>query len=321
VNTPSITDEQRQIEAIAKIYDACVTVNLFDINKKHIGHGSGIVYQVTNGNTYVVTNEHVAKISPYVQIAFVNGDKFDGELLASDVFNDLAIIRINDFEAKDIATFGKTETLKLGQTVIAIGSPFYGAYLANTVTLGIVSGHRIFPFEIGTQTGTQEWEAFLQIDASIGKGNSGGALINLEGEVVGINTWGISQQGFHFMNFAIPSYIFSPVIHQLQEFGKVTSPPPGILFTSLGEKGENFRSQFNIPKMVQHGVVVHDIAKESFGEVLDIQKDDVIIHVGNVEISDFITFRKELFNYHSGDEIKLTVIRAGQELLLAGIVH
>jgi len=212
-----LTEEQRHIKAIKKVYEACVAINILSKERKPLSLGSGIVYKVQDGNTYIVTNEHVIRKATFIQVAFINGDKQDATLLGSDALNDLAVLKLTDYEAQVVATFGHTEDLEIGQTIIAIGNPFHGAYLANTVTLGIVSGHRIFPFEIGIKTGLQDWEAFLQIDAPIGGGNSGGALINLQGEVVGINTWGIGKEGFAFMNFSIPSYIFLPVIEKLQQ--------------------------------------------------------------------------------------------------------
>lgn len=212
-----LTEEQRRIKAIKKVYEACVAINTLNNERKPLSLGSGIVYEVQNGNTYIVTNEHVIRKATFIQVAFINGDKHEATLLGSDTLNDLAVLKLTGYTADTVATFGNAKDLEIGQTVIAIGNPFHGAYLANTVTVGIISGHRIFPFEIGIKTGLQNSEAFLQTDASIGGGNSGGALINLKGQVIGINTWGISKEGFEFMNFSIPSHTFIPAIQKLQQ--------------------------------------------------------------------------------------------------------
>lgn len=313
-----VTQEEAQINAIERVSEAIVGVSNI-AGGRLLGEGSGIIYRIANGNTYIVTNEHVIARGDSFEVVFNNeaSKRATAELVGSDVFTDLAVLRVRDYEAAIVAEFGNTEDLQIGQTVIAIGNPL-GLEFAGSATSGIVSGHdrsvRI-PITVGNRL--QEWEmTVLQTDAAINPGNSGGALINLNGEVVGINSMKISSGIVEGMSFSIPTYVALPIIADLEMYGEVVRPVLGVNITNMSMVSDMMRANINIPQDIRTGVFIEGVAQDSLAEHMGIMPGDVVIALGGVEVIDILTFRKELFNYREGDELTITVIRNGEQLEL-----
>lgn len=316
--------QEPQMDAIEKVAEAIVGVlvtteptgNPFGMwGGPQAGSGSGIVYAIRDGNTYIVTNEHVIERAQTIEIVFNDADQTRkiAELVGSDVYTDIAVLRINNFEAEVIAEFGRTEDLRLGQTVIAIGNPL-GLEFAGSATMGVVSGHdRTVSIPILSTNGhRQEWPmTVLQTDTAINPGNSGGALINLAGEVVGINSMKIAQSAVEGMSFSIPTYIAIPIIEDLEIYGQVTRPLLGVSLNNVAALPMAIRQQIELPTEVQDGVFIHEVMPDSLATILELEPGDVITHIGEIAVSDAALFRQTLFTYRVGDEIILTIIRGG----------
>ena len=316
-----VTQEDAQIGAIDTVAQAIVGVVNFSDNRQ-VGEGSGIVYKVENGNTYIVTNEHVISGGDYFEVVFDNegNDRIEVELVGSDIFTDLAVLRILDFEAETIARFGNTEDLQIGQTVIAIGNPL-GLNFAGSATSGIVSGHdRTINVTLGNTA--EDWEmTVLQTDTAINPGNSGGALINLAGEVVGINSMKIANESIEGMSFSIPTYIALPIIADLETYNEVRRPTLGVSIINMSSIPDRFKEMANIPVEQRTGSYVDEVSVGSLAEEMGIIPGDVIIALNGTEITNNLSFRKTLFNYRAGDEITITVLRRGSRVDLTTVVE
>lgn len=314
-----ITQEDATIQAIETVSDAIVgVINLKSTRPQ--GEGSGVIYKVERGDTYIVTNEHVVKGGDYFEVVFSDGQRMEAHLVGSDMYTDLAVLRLKNFEAGRIAEFGHTEDLKIGQTVIAIGNPL-GLNFAGSATSGIVSGHDR-SISIRLEQSQEDWEmTVLQTDAAINPGNSGGALINLKGEVVGINSMKISSTQIEGMSFSIPTYIVGPIISDLQEFGSVLRPTLGIQIRELNTIPARFKELLNIPTEQRSGIYVENVQKGTLGERIGLRSEDVIVSIGEIEVKGTLSFRKELFNYREGETLTITVLRNGLTIPLSTEIY
>src|SRR5699024_5399280 len=192
------------------------------------GTGSGVIYKKDGDYAYVITNHHVVEGADMVEVVLQDDTNLEAELLGSDLFTDLAVLRINEDKIDSTIEMGSSENLKVGEPVIAIGNPL-GHMFAGSVTQGIISGkQRTIPQDFN-QDGRPDWQAeVIQTDAAINPGNSGGALINIEGQLIGINSMKISQNIAQGIGFAIPVDAAIPVIEELEETGSVTRPYLGV---------------------------------------------------------------------------------------------
>lgn len=311
-----VSQEQAQIRAIQQVSPAVVGIANIQGNRV-VGEGSGVAYRIENGDTYIVTNEHVITHAHSLEVIFNNGTQVVAEVVGYDVFTDLAVLRIPDFEASRIATFGATEDLQIGQSVIAIGNPL-GLTFAGSATMGIVSGHdRTVPVTINHNGNDRRWEmTVLQTDTAINPGNSGGALINLDGEVIGINSMKVSSQDVYGMSFSIPTYVIKPVLEDIEQFGRVLRPTLGVNIQPAEFSSFAFREQLNIPDQVEGGVLVNSVIAGTMAQTMGVQTGDIITHIGDVAIRNVMNFSQQLFTYQEGDMLTITIIRNGVEMQL-----
>ena len=315
-----ISQEQAQIAAIRTISPAVVGVANIQ-NGRVIGEGSGVVYQVNNGNTYIVTNEHVIDGAHSLEVVFNNGSQQPAEVVGADAFTDLAVLRLEGYEAATIAPFGSTEDLEIGQSVIAIGNPL-GLTFAGSATMGIVSGHdRTVPVTINHDGHNRRWEmTVMQTDAAINPGNSGGALINLSGEVIGIPSMKVSAQDVYGMSFSIPTYVVQPVIADIEAYGRVIRPTLGVMIQPVDSFPIAERYEYQIPAEQANGVRVNQVVPGTMAETMGIQAGDIITYIGDQPVNNVMAFTQELFTYREGDSLTLTLIRNGVEMQLDTVI-
>jgi len=321
--------EEAQVAAIEQVSGAVVGIIGMTGEADFLGGvthstGSGVVYAVENGNTYLVTNEHVISDAHSIEVQFNDEgrQRFTPTIVGVDVYTDLAVLRIDDFEAPVVATFGVTEELRIGQTVIAIGNPL-GLEFAGSATVGVVSGHdRHVTIPITTTSGdVQDWTmTVLQTDAAINPGNSGGPLVNLAGEVVGINSMKAAESAAFGMSFSIPTHVALPVIYDLQHHGEVHRITLGISIFDLSTVPEMTRQQLGLPEDLHHGVLVNEVSEGSLGERLGLLPGDVMTHVGEASVNDVVTFRRKLFTYRQGDVLQIAVMREGERIGLTLVI-
>jgi serine protease Do len=259
------------------------------------GAGSGVII---SPDGFIVTNNHV--IDEADEIAVVLNDKreFKAKLIGADPSTDIALIKI---DASGLATlkFSNSDNLKLGEWVLAVGNPFN---LTSTVTAGIVSAKSR---DIGINPDQMRIESFIQTDAAVNPGNSGGALVNTHGELVGINTAIASQTGsYSGYSFAIPSNIVQKVVADLKEFGDVQR---ALLNVNIGDVNADVAKKYNLDKI--EGVFIGRVLPGGAAEIAGIKDNDVIISVDNVNVNSTAELQEQISKHRPGDKVVVEVKR------------
>lgn len=292
------------------------TVDLQDPEQSLVlsGTGSGVVYKIEGDAAYIVTNNHVIDRADKLQIITAEGDTVDAELVGSDVFTDLAVLKVSSGKLKTAITFADSDQLKVGSLAIAIGSPL-GSKFSSSVTQGIVSGtDRVVPFDMNND-GEDDWEMnLIQTDAAINPGNSGGALINKNGELIGINSSKLSSTEIEGMGFAIPSNDVQNVISQLEANGKVTRPVLGVSYLiPVNQLSTRSKTEvLGLSEDAEEGVVVSEVVPGTAADKAGMEKYDVITEFDGVAINGMMELRKELYKHQPGEKVELTIIRRGE---------
>ena len=275
--------------------------------------GSGVIYKNEGGYAYIVTNYHVIAKSQELEVLLADGTREKAELVGSDQWTDLAVIRIANTNVTTVAEFANSDDVQVGQTAIAIGSPL-GSEFATSVTQGIVSAtNRSVATDVDGD-GQEDWVVTaIQTDAAINPGNSGGALINSAGQVIGINSMKISKSSVEGMGFAIPSNEVVSIIKQLEENGKITRPALGISMVNLTSVNTRVIQQMNLPADVKSGVVIAEVDSKGSAKAAGLQAYDVIVEMDGQKIEGIQNLRKVLYSHKVGDKMEVTYYRNGQK--------
>ncbi len=281
-------------------------------NSAEAGSGSGVIYKISDGKAYIVTNNHVVADADSLEVTLNNGDKAPAELVGADQLMDLAVITISSEGIEKHAEFGDSDSLKTGENVIAIGNPL-GLRFSGSVTEGIVSGlNRTVP--IYDNAGTTIWNAdVLQTDAAINPGNSGGALVNMQSQVIGINSMKISQSAVEGIGLAIPINVVKPIIDDLEQYGKVKRPQIGISNLHAVAEYSSYDQEENLklPDNTE-GVVAEIVATGSPAELAGMKDFDVIVKISGEATPDIGTLRKVLYKNKVGDTVDVEIYRNGE---------
>lgn len=282
-----------------------------------VGSGSGVIIS-TDG--YIITNNHVVNDADELQVTLNDNRKFPAKLIGADAATDIALIKI---DAKDLPTipFGDSEKLKVGEWVLAVGNPFN---LTSTVTAGIVSAKgRGISLGSGDKS---KIESFIQTDAAVNPGNSGGALVNTKGELIGINTAIYSETGnYAGYSFAVPISIAGKIASDLKQYGAVQRAVLGVQIIGVGDIMDQL-SMPNVPDKykeelkgmkenikVSEGAYVADFADRSVAREAGIEKGDVIVSVNGVKIKSSNALQEQISKYRPGDKVTVKVNRKGSE--------
>lgn len=290
--------------------------NTDDSNLVEASEGSGVIYNKDGDSAYVVTNNHVVEGSDGLEVVMSDGTKVKGELMGTDAVTDLAVIKISSENVEEVATFGDSSALKVGEPAIAIGSPL-GSQYANSVTSGIISSVNR---PISDSTSGVNISA-IQTDAAINPGNSGGPLVNIAGQVIGINSSKIaststesSDISVEGMGFAIPSNDVVKIIDQLQKDGKVTRPALGINMVDLSSVTSQQQEQIlGVPSSVKSGVVITNVMNATPAEKAGLKQYDVITKVDGEEVTSATDLQSILYGKNVGDTITITYYRGDKE--------
>ncbi|WP_300100825.1 Do family serine endopeptidase [uncultured Alistipes sp.] len=263
--------------------------------------GSGVII---SADGYIVTNNHVVDGASKLRVKLNDGRTFDAKLVGTDSATDVALLKI---EAKDLPTlaFGSSDALRLGEWVLAIGSPFD---LQSTITAGIVSAKAR---NLGAIPNDFRIESFIQTDAAVNPGNSGGALVNTHGELVGINTLIKSQTGSYIgYSFAIPESIVRKVVVDLKEYGVVQRAMLGIMFRPVDQDFlDTEGKELGIDQI--GGVYVASVVEGGSASEAGIRKGDVILEIDGLKINDAATLQEQIARHRPNDKVKLSVKRGG----------
>lgn len=276
--------------------------------------GSGVIFKKIEGKAYVITNNHVIEGADSLEVVTVKGETKEATLVGTDRVSDLAVLSIDSKGIGEIAELGDSSRLRLGETVIAIGNPLG---LGDTLTSGIISyTNRVIPVSLN-QDGVFDWEAeVIQTDAAINEGNSGGALVDLNGKVIGINTMKIADKGVEGLGFAIPTNDVTEIVKELMLNGKIARPYLGVYTIDLSNPYVPMSKQemkdLKLPKTVTEGVIVLDAlgpAKEA-----GLKLNDVITKFNGKPIHTTLDLRKFLYKQTKiGDDLNVTFYRGGKE--------
>jgi len=330
VTQTSYKNENATTQAVNKVKDAVVSVITYSANRQNsvfgndetdtdtdsqqvASEGSGVIYKKNGKDAYLVTNTHVIKGASKVDIRLADGTKVPGEIVGSDTFSDIAVVKISSEKVTTVAEFGDSSQLSVGETAIAIGSPL-GSEYANTVTQGIISSLNR-NVSLKSEDGQAISTKAIQTDTAINPGNSGGPLVNIQGQVIGITSSKIASNGgtsVEGLGFAIPSNDAQNIIKQLESDGKVTRPALGIQMVNLSNVGASDLRKLNIPSGLTSGVVVRSV-QNNMPANGHLQKYDVITKVDDKEITSSTDLQHALYNHAIGDTIKITYYRNGKE--------
>lgn len=292
-------------EAVEKVGPAVVTVIGQVPGYGAVSSGSGVI---VSEDGYVLTNNHVIEDAEQLFIVLADGEQVPAKLVGADPFSDLAVLKVNG-PVPAVAVLGNSDALKPGETVIAIGSPL--GDFKNTVTVGVISA-------TGRNLDSGRGyllENMIQTDAAINQGNSGGPLVNLAGQVIGLNTLVVRGSGsgavVEGLGFAVPSNTVQAVANSIIERGYVARPYLGIRWQWV-----NPRLAFRYRLPVEWGVFVAQIQPGSPAERAGLQTGDIITHIGDVPLDDEHPFTNALYHYAPGERVTLTVQRDDQTLKL-----
>ncbi|MBD80842.1 MAG: deoxyribonuclease HsdR [Crocinitomicaceae bacterium] len=268
------------------------------------GTGSGVII---SEDGYIVTNHHVVDGAQEIQITLHNRDVYNAKIIGSDPSTDLALIKI-EAEGLPFLSYANSEDVKVGEWVLAVGNPFN---LNSTVTAGIISakGRDINILRANPQSGISPVESFIQTDAVVNPGNSGGALVNTAGDLIGINAAIKSNTGsFIGYSFAIPSNITRKVVQDIMEFGSVQR-------AFLGVSIRNLNSQLISEKSLTHkdGVYVAGLAEKGAAKQSDLKSGDVITKINGKTVNTVAELQEQVSSYRPGDEISVTFLRNNEE--------
>ncbi|MAT55573.1 MAG: protease Do [Saprospirales bacterium] len=264
--------------------------------------GSGVII---SPDGYIVTNNHVIEGGNRYEVTLNDHREYNAKLIATDPSTDLALIKV-DADNLPFLVFGNSDSLRVGEWVMAVGNPFN---LVSTVTAGIVSakGRSIDILE-----GDYTIESFIQTDAAVNPGNSGGALVNTNGELVGINTAIITRSGrYEGYSFAIPSNLAQKVIYDLKEFGSVRR---GLLGVKIGPVDTRIAEELDLPAI--EGVFVSSVVPGGGAYEAGLKAGDVIIGVNEVKVKSIPELQEQIGRLHPGDKVEVHFIRNGEQMTI-----
>lgn len=263
------------------------------------GFGSGVIL---SQDGFIVTNNHVIEGAQKIMVVLNDNREFEARLVGTDPSSDLAVLKV-EADNMPYLRYGNSDNLRLGEWVLAVGNPFN---LTSTVTAGIVSAKAR---NIGINQEEYSIESFIQTDAAVNPGNSGGALVNQRGELVGINTAIASRTGSYAgYSFAVPISIVRKVVDDLKEFGEVQRALLGVVITTVTA---DVAEQNNLGKI--EGVYVDNVSDNGAAKEAGIRSGDVIIGVGNKKVNTNAELQEAVSQYRPGDDVKVTVKRNDSE--------
>lgn len=266
------------------------------------GLGSGVII---SEDGYIVTNNHVVDGADKLEVLFNDNSSYDAKIIGTDEASDLALIKV---DAKDLTpiTFGDSETVKIGEWVLAVGNPFG---FNSTVTAGIVSAKAR---SLGqNHKGNLSIESFIQTDAALNPGNSGGALVNLKGELIGINSAIYSNTGsYSGFSFAIPTTIVKKVMADIRQYGTVQR---AVLGASVRELDAKIAKEKDITA-VKSGLLIASVNDMSTAKELGLQEDDVITAINGVNVANHAQLVEQLNKFRPGDKVTVTYYRNNKKI-------
>ncbi len=314
----TITNEGAGIaDAVEKVYDSVVVVNTY-VKGEPYASGTGFVFKKEDGKAYILTNNHVINNASEVYVTFTDGNVVKTDIVGSDALSDVAVLSVAEKNVIAVATLGKSESLRLGDTAFAIGAPLDSAY-SWSVSRGIISGKdRLIEVDVTEgNTKTPMVVKTIQTDTAINNGNSGGPLANSNGEVIGINSIKLASESIEGMGFAIPIETALEYAETFIRGEKIVRPYLGIGMVDVSKVYYSFdRTYYRLIRDadVTKGVIVSAVEAKSSAALAGLKENDIITKVDGKEVATNAYLRYYLYEHKVGDEMILTIIRNSKEM-------
>lgn len=308
--------EEAMEDAIAKIYDSVLCIEVLNVDGSVLSSGTGFVYATDDNYGYVLTNAHVVSKGNIVKGVMTNNTTVDLTILGTDSYTDLAVLKMNKKEAIQVASIGKSENMKVGNTVFTVGSPLGSTY-AGTVTKGILSGKDRLIETNTSGTNGLSVESYivkvLQTDAAISPGNSGGPLVNLAGDVIGITSLKLVDEQVEGMGFAIPIEDAMHYVDVLEKGEAIKRPLIGVQILDLTDKYSLYRYGINVDSSVKQGIILVKVNDGYPASGAGLKDGDIITKINGEDVATVSEFKYELYKYEIGDTVEVTYYRDGKE--------
>lgn len=326
INNPTVVTKNRTIsqtkvteeameDAIDKVYDSVLCIEVLNDNGDTLSTGTGFVYAKDDKYGYVLTNAHVVSGGSNIQATLSNNKVVKLTILGTDSYTDLAVLRMDSKDVLQVASIGTSENMEVGNTVFTVGSPM-GATYAGTVTKGILSGKDRL-VETSTSNNLLNSESYivkvLQTDAAISPGNSGGPLVNLAGDVIGITSLKLVDEEVEGMGFAIPIEDAMNYVDTLEKGETIQRPMMGVQIIDLTNKYVLYRYGINVDDSIESGVMLMEVSNGYPAADAGLKDGDVITEINGEKVSTTSEFKYELYKHSVGDTIEVTYIRDGKE--------
>ena len=288
-------DDTGIADAVEKVYDSVVVVQNFVGNELYAS-GSGFVFKTDDKYGYILTNNHVVSRASSLKVVFTDKKEVDAELVGTDEYADIAVLKTDKKNVKEVAITGDNSKMRVGDTTFAVGAPLDSSKYSWSVTRGILSGK-----DRTVSTGSS-YMTVLQTDTPINSGNSGGPLCNANGEVIGITNLKLASDQIEGMGFAIPIETALNYANKFITGKEIKRPYIGV---SISEESSFFTGATKI--------IVTGVDKDSPADKAGIKEGDVITKINSDPVENASHFRYKLYNYNVGDKVKLTIERNGKE--------
>ena len=277
--------------------------------------GSGVVYKKVGDSIYIFTNAHVVGNQEKQKVTYGNDKSVTGKVIGKDKWSDLAVVKakVADENIKPM-TMGDSNNIKLAEPILVIGNPL-GTDFKGSVSQGIVSGlNRHVPVDIDKNDNYDALMKAFQIDAPVNPGNSGGAVVDRDGRLIGIVSLKIDMHNVEGMAFAIPINDVRKIAKELEHKGKVNYPNTEIKIKNVGDLDDSERNAINLPTKVNHGVLIGEVKENGLGDKSGLKKGDVIVELDGKKIEDNLRYRQVIFSHYDDQKtITAKIYRNGAE--------
>lgn len=314
VSNTKVTEEAME-DAISKVYDSALCIEVLSADGSAVSTGTGFVYEKDDKYGYVLTNAHVISSNGNIQGVLSNNKSVKLTLLGSDSYTDLAVLRMDASDVLQVASIGDSKNTAVGNTVFTVGSPM-GATYAGTVTKGILSGKDRL-IETSASNGNLSSETYivkvLQTDAAISPGNSGGPLVNLAGDVIGITSLKLVDEQVEGMGFAIPIEDAMNYVDILENGKEIERPIVGVQILDLTNKYLLSSYGIKIGSNVDSGIILVKVNDGYPAADAGLKDGDIVTKVNGETVSTTAQFKYQLYKYNIGDTVEFTYYRNNKE--------
>ena len=305
-NTPIVQAAKKVGPSVVGITNKAYVRDFFNrVQLAERGYGSGVIYDKSG---LIVTNNHVVEGASELVVSLEDGRSAQGKVLGTDAATDLAVVKI-EMDDLPVAEFGDSSTVEVGEPAIAIGNPL-GMEFRGTVTVGIISA-----LNRSVEIGEKKFTLF-QTDAAINPGNSGGALVNADGEIIGINSAKIAVSNVEGIGFAIPINNVKPIVKELASKGRVAHPYVGASLIDAG-----IAKQYGFDMDLHGGLFIMKLSKGGPLARAGARTGDIITEFNGVKVNTVMALRDEIAKHQVGDQVNITVLRNENQMTLAVVLQ